>query len=156
TRIVFDHRVNNGNIWRQQLDPESAQLLPRAQPDRLTASTRLDSSPQISPDGRRLVFVSDRSGYDEIWTADVDGSNPRELTHMGGMAGSPRWSADGNRVAFDFLGKNGRAVFLTDVNGAPPQQWSPWGSASRPSWSRDGRWIYFGANDSEGKQQVWK
>lgn len=152
-RIVFDHRINIGNIWRQSLDSESRQQVP---PARFIASTSLDSSPQISPDGKRIVFSSDRTGYDEIWVADADGANQRAVTRLREEAGSPRWAPDSNRIAFDLLGKHGRAVFLTDIGGAAPQQWTPWGDAARPSWSRDGRWIYYGDNDRSGARQVWK
>jgi Tol biopolymer transport system component len=155
-RIVFDHRVNIGNIWRQQLNPQATQKRAPNPAARLIASTRLDSSPQISPDGKKIVFASDRTGYPEIWAADADGTNQRPLTHLRESAGSPRWSQDGNRIAFDLLTRNGRAIFLTDINGAAPQQWTQWGAAARPSWSRDGRWIYFGSDDSGGKPQVWK
>ena len=155
-RLVFEHRVTNASIWRQQFTADGSQTGPASAPERVIASTRVDSSPQFSPDGKRIVFASDRTGHDEIWAADADGSNQRALTHLRQMAGSPRWAPDGNRIAFDMLGKNGRAVFLTDANGATPQQWTPWGNNSRPSWSRDGRWIYYGANDSSGETQVWK
>src|SRR5262249_52822360 len=60
-RIIFEHRVSNANIWRQALTSGSAS------PQRLIASTRIDSSPQLSPDAKTIVFVSDRTGYDEIW-----------------------------------------------------------------------------------------
>lgn len=155
-RIVFEQRVRSSNIWRQQLDPDRAKSSAPG-PERLIASTRLDSSPQISPDGRRIVFASDRTGYDEIWIADADGGNQRALTNIRGhLTGSPRWSPDGNRVAFDAIGNKGRAVFLIDSRGGQPRQWTPWGDAARPSWSRDGRWIYYGASDSSGNSQVWK
>ena len=155
-RLVFYYSVKNGTIWRQPLNPDGAGSGKPAPPERITASTRLDSSPQVSPDGKRIVFASDRTGYDEIWLSDADGANARALTHAREEAGSPRWSPDGNRIAFDLMAKNGRAVFLTDINGAPPQQWTAWGDAARPSWSRDGRWIYFGASDPNGRSQIWK
>ena len=54
----------------------------------------------LSPDGRRLVFNSDRLGYYEIHVAGADGSNQVALTGMGPTAmGSPRWSPDGQTVA---------------------------------------------------------
>jgi Tol biopolymer transport system component len=155
-RIVFEHRVNAGNIWSQRLNSEHAQAARSNPAQRMTAFTSLDSSPQLSLDSKRIVFSSDRTGYDEIWAADADGGNQRVLTHMRQDAGSPRWSPDGNRIAFDLHGTNGRAIFLTEANGAVPQQWTPWSDAARPSWSCDGRWIYFGSTGAAGKSQVWK
>jgi Tol biopolymer transport system component len=156
TRIVFEQRLRNSNIWRQQLNADRAKS-GAALPERLIASTRVDSSPQISPDGRRIVFASDRSGYDEIWIADADGANQKALTNMRvHLTGSPRWSPDSRRIAFDALSKKGRALFLIDSAGGEPRQWTPWGDEARPSWSRDGRWIYYGASDSAAKLQVWK
>jgi hypothetical protein len=68
---------------------------------RLVYSTADESMPQFSPDGRSLAFGSNRSGADEIWLADSDGENPRQLTHIGAfIAGYPRWSPDGNFLAF--------------------------------------------------------
>jgi dipeptidyl aminopeptidase/acylaminoacyl peptidase len=62
--------------------------------------------PQISPDGRRVVFG--RTGYDimtdarrsALWIANSDGSNARPLLSPQREAGSPRWSPDGSRILF--------------------------------------------------------
>ncbi|MCU1350555.1 MAG: serine/threonine protein kinase [Acidobacteria bacterium] len=51
--------------------------------------------PTVSPDGRRLAFVSDRSGAPEIWTSDINGTGATRMTH-GGTAGSPSWFPDGS------------------------------------------------------------
>src|SRR5438046_1574373 len=64
------------------------------------SSARVDSTPQFSPDGRRVAFTSNRSGALEIWVSDVDGSNAVQLTWMGAVAGFPRWSPDGTAIAF--------------------------------------------------------
>ncbi|MGH9530901.1 MAG: hypothetical protein ACRD2Q_00810, partial [Terriglobales bacterium] len=62
----------------------------------------LDHGPQFSPDGRRLVFASDRSGSREIWVCDADGQNAVRLTSMGAyLTGTPRWSPDGTWIVFD-------------------------------------------------------
>src|SRR5262249_25406163 len=65
-------------------------------------STRMDQNPSVSPDGRRILFESNRSGHDEIWVSDIDGANAAALTaYAGPITGSPRWSPDGARIAFD-------------------------------------------------------
>src|SRR5262249_48238634 len=59
----------------------------------------------FSPDSKKLAFESSRSGYDEIWISNSDGSNPTQLTFLNGEAGTPRWSYDGRHVAFDYRPK---------------------------------------------------
>ncbi len=55
-----------------------------------------------SPDGKRIAFVSDRSGEDEIWVVDQQGGTPEALTKgsTGGLRYPPAWSADASRIAF--------------------------------------------------------
>ncbi|MBV8897150.1 MAG: PD40 domain-containing protein [Acidobacteriaceae bacterium] len=138
------------NLWRVDLRAGDA-------PKQLTASSRVESSPQISPDGRHIAFESDRTGWEEIWTSNADGTHANELTTLRMQrVGSPRWSPDGRRIAFDVLSEHGRAIFVADIAGGAPQQWTAWTSASRPSWSRDGRWIYFADPDpSQADQSHW-
>ena len=54
----------------------------RLRPSPAIVSTRGDSNPQFSPDGRRVAFESGRSGPNEVWLADPDGSNALQLTSM--------------------------------------------------------------------------
>jgi Tol biopolymer transport system component len=152
-QIVYEQRVLDSNIWR--LTAGASGKFGAAQ--RIIASTRLDSSPQFSPDGTSLVFVSDRTGYDELWRATADGRNETALTNMRERSvGSPRWSPDGTRIAFDVVSKDGRAIFVIDASGGVPRRWTEWRSAGRPSWSRDGRWIFYMETDAAGVPQIWK
>ncbi|HEX7114552.1 MAG TPA: amidohydrolase family protein [Steroidobacter sp.] len=66
----------------------------------LLAGLAFDCQPAFSPDGRRIAFISDRSGSDNLWIADADGSNLRQITHERGDQRyiSPAWSADGQYV----------------------------------------------------------
>src|SRR5437763_1636734 len=67
----------------------------------LIHSTRLDSNAQYSPRGNRIVFTSERTGEQQIWVADADGSNAMQVTHSRFGPGSPRWSPDGRYIAYD-------------------------------------------------------
>ncbi|MBK6485891.1 MAG: PD40 domain-containing protein [Gemmatimonadetes bacterium] len=63
---------------------------------RLTSGTAFDAQPRWSPDGRSVVYVSDRSGADNVWIADADGRNARAITrdtHHNFV--SPEWTPDG-------------------------------------------------------------
>ena len=58
--------------------------------------------PQFSSDGRKIAFQSGRSGYQEIWICNADGSDLTQATDLQRFAGSPRWSPEGRYIAFDF------------------------------------------------------
>ena len=66
----------------------------------LTRGMAFDSQPVYSPDGRAIVFVSDRSGTENIWIVGADGSDPRQVTRLDGdvVLTSPAWSADGKSI----------------------------------------------------------
>ncbi len=70
----------------------------------LTAVTAVeDSYPSLSPDGRQLLFGSNRNGTGIIWTAAADGSNARPFFDGGKLGtglGSPVWSPDGRSIVF--------------------------------------------------------
>jgi Tol biopolymer transport system component len=142
-RLAFALETRNIDIWRM--------AVPEGVPKKIIASTRADWSPRYSPDGSKLVFMSDRGGTPQLWWADSDGSHQRVLL-TDTFAGAPRWSPDGSQIAFDTKGdiavvsaEGGERKLLTQ---------GPMFDA-RPAWSRDGRWIYFRSNRS-GTMQIWK
>jgi Tol biopolymer transport system component len=110
----------------------------------------------VAPDGSRISFVSNRTGSNEIWIANSDGSNQTQLTFLNGpFVGSPRWSPDGKTIAFDcYVGSSD--IYLIPVEGGKPVRLTTDAANEiRPSWSHDGEWIYFGW-DRGGKSEIWK
>lgn len=67
---------------------------------RLTAQSAKDTSPRWSPDGKSVVFVSDRSGKSQLWFIRVDGGEAEQLTDCKNGATQPVWSPDGRHVLF--------------------------------------------------------
>ena len=148
TRAVYSLFTEDHNIWRIDLETGEQRAL--------VHSTRIDTNPQISPDGRFLAFASDRSGAMEIWRTDADGGNAVQLTRFGRSAGTPRWAPDGSHIAFDLTDESGSDVWVMTGYGAQQRQLTR--DPARefvPSWSHDGKWIYFGSLKT-GLPQVWK
>jgi Tol biopolymer transport system component len=154
-RLAYTQYEWNANIWRYEVPRTTGQSAP---PTKLIASTGMNSEPQFSPDGKRVAFVSSRSGSLEIWVCDSDGSNPRQLTSLGPIGARwPRWSPDGQEIAFQApLTNEGTDIYVVSTEGGQPRRLETGRSkVAGPSWSRDGKWIYFGSNKS-GSWQVWK
>jgi Tol biopolymer transport system component/DNA-binding winged helix-turn-helix (wHTH) protein len=164
-RLAYTNPFFDSNIWRiaaPVLDGSpNARDLKGLKPVNSAApfisSTRDDSAPQFSPDGKRIAFTSDRSGSSEIWVCDSDGSNSVQLTSFGGPAVStPRWSPNGGQIAFDSNAEGEFDIWVIDANGGKPQRMTTHpANDGNPSWSQDGRWIYFDSART-GEQQVWK
>jgi len=153
-RLAFAQQVSDTNIWRLRGPGFKG---PSSSPTKFISSTRSDDAPQFSPDGKRIVFRSTRSGTAEIWVCDSEGSNPVQVTSFGGPdVGTPRWSPDGRRIAFDCIKEGPRDIYVISAEGGAPRRLTTESSGDvRPSWSKDGRWIYFGSDRSAG-WQVWK
>jgi Tol biopolymer transport system component/DNA-binding winged helix-turn-helix (wHTH) protein len=151
-RLVFAHYSFDADIWRADL--RSAHLKDAAQ---LIASTRLEIRPAYSSNGTRIAFESNRTGNEEIWTSNADGSQPLQLTSFGNSyAGSPRWSPDDRQIAFDSNAAGKWDIYVISSEGGKPVRFTQAsGSNSRPSWSHDGKWIYYCALESSGAQ-IWK
>jgi Tol biopolymer transport system component len=151
--VFTQYSTSQSRIWRMRgpnykgKDRSSAPLL---------VSTRWDSGPDYSPDGKKLTFNSGRSGFSEIWTSGSDGSKPEQLTYLRVVTDSPHWSPDGRRIVFGCTPAEYEEIFILGADGGTPQRlMNEKSQGELPTWSRDGRWIYFASNRS-GAYQVWK
>jgi Tol biopolymer transport system component/imidazolonepropionase-like amidohydrolase len=124
---------------------------------RLTSGFPLDVQPRFSPDGKRIVFVSDRSGGENIYHMAADGSDVRQISrgnHM--MYVSPEWTPDGkyivvSRGAADF---GAPKLWLFDLEGGTgaaltraPGPTAYFGAA----FGKDGRYVYYAS-----RQGLWQ
>lgn len=124
----------------------------------LFSSKTSNLMPQFSPDGRKIGFEGDRSGYEEIWICEPDGSNPVQVTRLEAFSGSPRWSPDGTRLVFDSRREQHSGIYVVDVSDGSVRSITTFSDANNvvPSWSHDGQSIYF-ASDHGGKAfHVWR
>ena len=78
-------------IWMMSADGSAQRAM--------TSGEHNDTDPRFSPDGSKLLFVSDRSGSSQLWIMPTDGGEPKQLTKFGPGVSSPEWSPDGHHVA---------------------------------------------------------
>jgi Tol biopolymer transport system component/DNA-binding winged helix-turn-helix (wHTH) protein len=120
-------------------------------------SSRHEGAPQISPDGKSVVFESERSGWNEIWTAGIDCTNLFQVTNFSeNTGGSPRWSPDGKQIVFSrFI--NGQSDICTiDRDGTNYRRLTSNPSADiLPAWSIDGKSIYFSSHRT-GQNEIYR
>ena len=126
-------------------------------PTLLIASTFDDHNPDFSADGARMTFTSTRSGTEEIWVANADGSEATQMTSFGGAnTSNSRWSRDGQTILFNSRRSGSSDLYLLDVATRSVQRLTDDRSDEyEPRWSRDGNWIYFVSTRS-GRPEVWK
>jgi Tol biopolymer transport system component/DNA-binding winged helix-turn-helix (wHTH) protein len=153
-RLAYGVNRPDANIWRIDLRSPGQNPGP---PVRLIASTRKESAPVYSPDGKRIAFTSDRSGTLEVWVCASDGSNPAQLTTLGESdVWAPNWSPDGQNIAFTAVRAGNADLYVVSANGGPVRRLTthPAGDAW-PYWSRDGESLYFRSTRS-GSGEIWK
>src|SRR4051794_8972145 len=106
-------------------------------------------SPDVSPDGRRLVFGLREGNAQHLWTSDVDGSNRRQLTSGPAFDSDPDWSPDGSQIALCHgsapYTRNTLALIRPDGSGARVIPGTK-GSCG-PSWSPDSQLLVYGSPD---------
>ena len=154
-RLAYVRSFQDFNIWRIEISAPGTKA--SSPPVVAIASTRLDDMPQLSPDGRRVAFSSDRSGEPAIWLADPDGANAVGLASLNAVAtGYPHWSPDGRLVTFHSNPGGHADVYVIPSAGGKPQNLTSHPALdSFPSFSRDGKWIYFTSNRT-GEARIWK
>ncbi len=70
-----------------------------------------DAMPRYSPDGKKIAFISDRDGADNLWIANADGTNPKQLSkEKQATVFSPAWTPDGEYVVVSLSGPQSRGA----------------------------------------------
>jgi len=149
-RLAFGRYIDDVDVYRVGRGERPAPVID---------SSFADLLPEVSPDGARIAFCSERTGDAvEVWVAARDGSDARQLTHgPNDHQCSPHWSPDGKAIAFDSRSPDGHwHIWSVDSAGGTPRQVTRDDySQNIPSWSHDGRWIYFASDHGMGLQ-AWR
>ena len=135
--IVFDLL---GDLWLLPIEGGKA--------DTLTTGMAFDSQPRFSPDGKTVIFKSDRSGGENIWTIDIDSGESKQLTK--GNADhyeSPEFAPDGEYYLYSKgSGRFGAsAIWMAHLDGGSGKAIIGEGAAQHAlgaTFSPDGRWIW--------------
>ena len=155
-RLAYTRTAVDLNIWEAHLQADKGKPVTAAM---LISSTHGELFPDYSPDGKKIAFGSDRSGRFEVWVCDRDGANPVPLTSSERpvISNDPEWSPDGKQVVFvSRTEKNRTDICVIGAQGRAPHCLTH-GPADciAPTWSRDGKWVYF-CSAQGGTQQIWK
>jgi Tol biopolymer transport system component len=116
---------------------------------RLTSGLPHDFGPRFSPDGKRVAFVSDRSGDDNVWIMSLDGKDTLQLTKgIGSFFISPTWSNDGQYIAVSREAPlQGLAkIWLYNVHGGTGLKLvdgSPGTRMMGPAFGNDDRYVWY-------------
>ena len=141
-------RGDEGDIWRMRPDGGDRRNLTRS-------PGVADWSPAVSPDGRRIAFMSAREGTHELWLMDADGGNPRQLTQAGELSEYPSWSPDGRWLAFGAnRGGNFEIARIAVEGGEETNLTAHSGRDQWPAVSPDGEQIAF-MSDRDGGEDVF-
>jgi Tol biopolymer transport system component len=146
-RLAFTDSPAVSAIWRASLSasPDSS-----AEARPVIRSSGRETSPAYSPDGKRIADVSDQTGTDEVFVCNSDGGSRVQVTSLAGPnIGRLRWSPDGKLLVFDASSDHGQEVYTVAPAGGKPKRVLL--NAGNPSFSNDGKWIYF-----QSRGQIWK
>jgi Tol biopolymer transport system component len=154
-RLVYARSFVDDNIYRLDFPAPGAPAV--SAPRVAISSTRGEIHARFSPDGRQVVFTSNRSGTWELWVSDPEGGNAQKLTSMEATnTGGPNWSPDGQWIVFGSDQPGQFDLYVIATTGGKPRRLTSQPSFEQgASFSHDGRWIYFTSNRS-GQFQIWK
>jgi tricorn protease-like protein len=146
----------NALVVAQQCDDCSSEIvLRRVRAFKQVSSRRIarGSQPDVSPNGRRVVFVGSHGG---IFLVGIDGLGLRRL-FRNDMFTEPRWSPDGRSIARTVNGRNGvKQIDVVGLDGRGRRQLtSGIRSSVNPAWSPDGKRIAFARQEADGRWRIY-
>jgi Tol biopolymer transport system component len=116
------------------------------------------SAPSLSPDGRTLSYMlSGTSGISDIVVTSVDGGEQRRVIELTSTVNGAVLSPDASRLAFASYSGKSSDIWVMDVASRAMRRVTDWpGAESDPSWSPDGKYIYFLSNREARGYDIWR
>jgi serine/threonine protein kinase len=125
-------------------------------PRSLTLGGSTDRQPAYSPDGKEIVFSSNRSGNLELWSVSRSTLSVRQLTDDPANDWDPGLSADGKNLVWSANRSGNLEIWIASRDGTDPRQVTHDGfAAENPTMTPDGRWVVYHSTHPE-KAGVWK
>jgi Tol biopolymer transport system component len=156
TRLAFQTVTRDVDLHLMHLDARLVNDTIESQP--FSNSTRIEGSARFSPDGNRIAVASFRSGAPEIWVAGRDGSGLQQVTTLGAagvIVGG--WSPNGSQIAFEAAIGGNTDVYVVGSDGGHLRRLTAEPSIDGvPTWSGDGRWIYFASTRAGVIPDIWR
>ncbi len=156
-RRVSQARDANRAVVETALDSSRLMRLVDGRLQSIRASTGpSDRFPSIGPHGQ-ILFVSRRSGEDQLWSADRSDAPARQLTHGDGwQLSDPVWSPDGQWIAFAAMRDGMSDLYLVNADGSQLRRLTADASEdSGPQWASDSRSIFFSSRRG-GQSRIWR
>ncbi len=123
-RILFHSKTNTSEICIAGLDGSNI--------IKLTNNDAEDWHPEVSPDGKQIVFISKRDGNLEIYSMNNDGSNQKRLTFNEVEDWYPSWSPDGSKLIFSSHENKEKHIYIMNKDGSSIKKFI--NNGSQPSW----------------------
>jgi serine/threonine protein kinase len=148
-RIVFASLTQNLNIWSLPIEAERGRVIGEGQ--RLTYGAH-DAHTSLSADGKKLVFLSTRSGNPDVWMKDLETGKETALTATPLTEEQPEITADGARVCYMVFEGQKWSIHEMSTNGGVSEEICP--DCIRPwDWSPDGKKLLYLLGEGRGNPQ---
>ena len=123
---------------------------------RIVDDPEYDVGPQWSPDGRKILFMTGRTGNFDVYEINADGTGQRNLTAGYDKAdGAPMWSLDGNNIAFSRRIEGKNQIFIMDADGSNLKRvTNSSANDESPCWSPDSSKLVF-QSDRDGNLEIY-
>ena len=147
-RMVFASLTENPDLWTVSVAADEARLTGR--PQRLTDSAARDSSPTLSADGRKLAYVSTRTGFSQVWLRELDSGSETAVTSNTAVKYGPKLSPDGSLLTYSDSEAGTWPIYLVRLGSGEEELLGSLGLAN--SFTLDGRSIFF--HDVPGRASI--
>ncbi len=151
-RMVYKSLKDQTRIWSiEKSDNEFGH------PMEVASSTRAEIHPSLSHDGKKVAFISDRSGHFEIWVKDFEDNSLTKMTSLeGSFLNMPSWSVDDKQLIFDARVDGDHAIYSIDLASKMMTVLVDFDGDQVNARFAKGKESFYFASNHEGSWQIWE